>query len=112
MDRQECVQVIRNECLAKNGFLIRLRGGDLLISGYDNLKAALINYKGIIGNEEFIERIVAYCLHFLKLELMAATEYFPKTIEETDLIHKINAEVSFLIETIFTPSTLMDSFVD
>jgi len=53
MDRQECVQVIRNDCLAKNGFLIRLRGGDLLISGYDNLKAALINYKGIIGNEEY-----------------------------------------------------------
>ncbi len=98
MNRQQCIDVIMFECIAMKGFLINLRGRAFLWEHFEKLKNALREYQGLVSGEEFIERRIAYCLHFLDIELMSATNYFPKSDEEKIMINRIYSEISEVIE--------------
>ena len=106
MDRQNCVAVIRHECIATEGFLIRLRGREFSREQYDHLMQALYMYREIIRGQDWIEREIAYCLYFLDLELVSALKYFPREEAERTLISEAQLRCSDLIIEILTPEQM------
>lgn len=62
MDRKESVEVIVYECIAGNGFLVKLRGNEFSQEQFNRLFQALVYYRDFIKNHEFMERRVAYCI--------------------------------------------------
>jgi hypothetical protein len=103
MVRKECVDIILYECIATNGFITNLRGREFSQESYDRLKTALTQYREMIRDEEFIERSVASCLHFLDIALLGAMENFPRTEKEEILIINANNILNTLLTEILTP---------
>ena len=112
MHRDECVAVIRYECIASGGFLARLRGREFSHEHYSRLMQALKAYREIIRGQDWIEREVAHCLYFLDLDLRAALEDFPRTEAERALIRKVQLECSELILEILTPEYMTGPIPD
>ena len=103
MDVKECIDIINYECIAVNGFLVKLRAREFSKENYANLMNALHCYRELIQGNELIDRSVAYCLHFLGLELVSSIESYPRTEEQTLFMNQVNLELSNLIEDILTP---------
>jgi hypothetical protein len=71
-----------------------------------------MEYQDLIKEEELIERKVAYCLHFLDIELLSATKYYPKTEAEKRMINEVYSEVSEIIEGIIIPESMRGPLPD
>jgi hypothetical protein len=105
MDRKECVETIMYECIAGNGFLVRLRGNDFSLAQFERLIQALMCYRDLIRNQEYIDRSVAYCLYFLDSELIGAIKYSSKE-KEKPLLQTAHEKASELIIEILTPENM------
>lgn len=112
MDRRDCVATIRYECIAGGGFLARLRGREFSAEHYDKLIQALRAYREMIRGQDWIERVVAYCLYYLDLDLRAALDFFPRTEEERALMSQAQLECSELILEILTPEYMTGPIPD
>lgn len=105
MDRKECVETIIFECIAGNGFLVKLRGNYFSLEQFERLINALKCYRDLIQNQELLDRSVAYCLYFLDSELIGAIKYFSKE-KEKPLLQTAHEKASELIIEILTPENM------
>jgi hypothetical protein len=103
MNREESVAAIRYECIAIEGFLAKLRGREFSQQHYDKLLTALLAYREIIREQDWIEREVACCLYYLDLDLRASLETSPRNEIEHTLIKNTQLECSSLVLEILTP---------
>jgi hypothetical protein len=102
MNFEECKEIIKYECIAGNGFVVKLRGGEFTKSQFEKLYEALIFYKKFIEDKEMMEKEIVYCLYFLDVEITGVLKYFIKsdTYQELSLAQQ---KCSQLIVDIFTP---------
>lgn len=107
MNRKKCIEIIEYECIAMKGFLVKLRALEFSQENYESLRDALRHYREFVQGEDKIERSIAYCLHFLSLGLITATKDFSRTEDERSLVHRINAEMSALIDEILIPDNMI-----
>lgn len=112
MSRDELVATIKYECLAGEGFLTKLRSREFSHEHYNVLLEALLAYRQIIREQDWIEREVACCLYYLDLDLRAALKTFPRNDTEHRLINNVQLKCSDLVLEILTPEHMFGPIPD
>ena len=78
MDYEECKKIIIFECIAGEGFLVKLHGHEFSKAQFDELFKALLFYRDFTRNADLIEKEMVYSLYFLDNELTGILKYFSK----------------------------------
>jgi hypothetical protein len=105
MNRDVCIEIIYRETTEVDGFLVQLREGKFAQQHFEELLAAMHQYREIVRGQESVDRLVVICLYYLNVGLLGALTQNHWPPAERTLVQRADETCSQLIIDIYTPES-------